>query len=114
MRGSPSVRRGLAAAVFALASLAGCQTAQQTLADEQGAATEVALRRARFEMNCPSATATVLSSNLLQPVAWRGLERAEYTIGVSGCGRRETYIAVCQLGSPSCLAISPRVNVPMQ
>src|SRR3712207_4472811 len=95
-------------AVLATAALAGCQSQQQTLADEQGAATQVALRRAQFEMGCPTATAEVLSSNLLQPAYWRGLERAEYTIGVSGCGRREAYISVRQLGSPSCLATSPQ------
>lgn len=90
--------------------LGGCESQQQILADEQAVATETALRRARFEMNCPAATASVLSSNLLQPVAWRGLERAEYTIGVSGCGRRATYISICQLGSPSCLALQPRMQ----
>ena len=100
----------LPVAALALA-LGGCETQQQILADEQGAATQVALQRARFEMNCPTATAEVLSSQLLQPVAWRGLERAEYTIGVSGCGRRATYVAVCQLGSPSCLAIQPRTQI---
>jgi hypothetical protein len=106
--------RSLAGAVLLAASLGGCETPEQTLAGEQAIATQVALRRAQFEMACPTATASILSSQLLQPVAWRGLERAEYTIGVSGCGRRETYISICQLGSPSCLAISPRVNAPMQ
>lgn len=42
--------------------------------------------------------------NLLQPVVWGGLERAEYTVGVEGCGQRKTYIVVCQLGSISCFA----------
>jgi hypothetical protein len=41
-------------------------------------------------MNCPQATGTVLSSNLLQPLVWNGLERAEYTVGVEGCGQRRT------------------------
>ena len=102
------------ALLLGLVVLGACQSSQQILAEEQGVATQVALRRAQFEMNCPAATATVLSSQLLQTVAWRGLERAEYTIGVNGCGRREVYISVCQLGSPSCLAISPRVNAPLQ
>ena len=48
--------------------------------------------------------AAVLSSNLLQPVMWGGQERAEYTLGVEGCGQRKTYIVVCQLGSISCFA----------
>ncbi len=89
----------------ALLALGACEGPQQILADEQSVATDVALRRARFEMNCPAATATVLSSQLLQPAAWRGIERAEYTIGVSGCGQRATYVTMCQLGSPSCVAV---------
>ncbi len=83
---------------------AGCQTQQQVLASESDTAIQVATQRGRFELGCPTASGTVLSSNLLQPAAWRGLERAEYTIGVEGCGKRQVYVAVCQLGSPSCFA----------
>jgi len=49
-----------------------------------------------------------LSSNVLQPVLWGGQERAEYTVGVSGCGKRATYVVVCALGSPSCFAAASR------
>ncbi len=101
-------RPSLPSLAAALLALAACESPQQVLADEQATATDAALRRARFEMNCPAATATLLSSQVLQPVAWRGLERAEYTVGVSGCGQRRTYISICQLGSPSCLALQPR------
>jgi hypothetical protein len=99
-------------ALFALASstvvLAGCQTDAQILASEQAIATQTALRRGQFELSCPEATATVLSTAMLQPVAWRGTERAEYTIGVSGCGRQKTYIVVCPLDSNACYAVSGR------
>jgi len=78
------------------------------LADEQGAAMQAALRRGQFEMACPSATGTVLSQNLLQPVLYGGLEHAEDTIGVAGCGKRAVYISVCQIGSVACFAASPR------
>lgn len=77
-------------------------------------ALRVAVRRGQFEMSCPGATGTILSSNILQPVLWNGLERAEYTVGVSGCGKKATYVAVCQIGSPSCLAISGRNAVDLQ
>ena len=30
---------------------------------------------------------------MLQPVLWGGIEHAEYTIGVQGCGRRATYVS---------------------
>ncbi len=95
-------------ALVAALVAAGCQTEAQMLADEQGAATQVALRRGQFDLNCAQATATVLSSNVLQPILWNGLERAEYTIGVAGCDRRTTYVVICALGSPSCFAGAAR------
>jgi hypothetical protein len=93
---------------LAVLLVAGCQTDAQILAGEQALARETAARRGQFELNCPRANATVLSSTMLQPVAWRGFERAEYTIGVEGCGRRKTYIVVCQLDSTACFAASGR------
>jgi hypothetical protein len=66
------------------------------------------VRRGQFELGCPTATGTVLSSNLLQPVLYGGFEHAEYTIGVSGCGRRAVYVSVCQVGSVACFAANPR------
>ncbi len=89
---------------LAALTMTGCQTQEQILQSEQSMAVQVAVNRGRFELSCPQATGSVLSSNLLQPVAWRGLERAEYTVGVEGCGQRKTYIVVCQLGSVSCFA----------
>jgi hypothetical protein len=93
---------------LAAAVLAGCQSDAQILASEQAVATQTATRRGQFELNCPQAKGTLLSSNLLQPVVWGGLERAEYTVGVEGCGQRKTYVVVCQLGSPACFAAAGR------
>jgi len=60
-------------------------------ANKQGAATEAALQCGRFELNCPSATTTVLSSDFIQSAIqgpWvGGLQRAEYTVGVEGCNQ---------------------------
>jgi hypothetical protein len=89
------------------AVLTGCQSASQTLANEQDAAMQAALRRGQFELSCPSATGTVLSSNMLQPALYGGFEHAEYTIGIAGCGRRAVYVSVCQVGSVACFAASP-------
>ena len=88
--------------------LSACQTDAQILASEQALATQTALRRGQFELSCPEATASVLSTAMLQPVAWRGTERAEYTIGVAGCVKQKTYIVVCQLDSSACYAVSGR------
>jgi hypothetical protein len=59
-------------------------------------------------MGCPQATGTVLSATMLQPMVWGGLERAEYTVGVEGCGLRKTYVVVCQLDSSACFAAAAR------
>jgi hypothetical protein len=89
-----------------------CPSQTQTLANKQGAATEAALQRGRFDLNCPSATATVLSSDYLQPAVqgpWvSGLQRAEYTVGVEGCNQRTTYVVLCQVGTDTCFAANPR------
>lgn len=98
----------LASLCLAGLGVVGCQTDAQILAAEQATATQTATRRGQFEMNCPQATGMLLSSNLLQPIVWGGLERAEYTVGVEGCGQRRTYIVVCQLGSPACFAAASR------
>lgn len=88
-----------------------CASQQQQLQQKEGVATQTALTRGRFDLDCPSATATVLSSDFIQPAAqgpWMGgLERAEYTIGVAGCNKRTTYIVICQEGTDTCFAANP-------
>jgi hypothetical protein len=89
---------------------AGCQTQQQQLQSGQVMAIQTALNRAKFEMGCSSATATVLSTNVSQPSVQGtfrsayGVERLEYTVGVRGCGQRRTYIVVCPQGGAGCFA----------
>ena len=94
-----------------IACAAGCATQQQQLAAKQPAAIDTALARGRFEMNCPTATATVLSQDFIQPAIqgpWvAGLQRAEYTIGIEGCNQRRTYVIMCQEGTETCFAASP-------
>jgi len=89
-----------------------CPSQTQTLASKQGAAMEAALQRGRFELNCPSATATVLSSDFIQPAIqgpWvGGLQRAEYTVGVEGCNQRTTFVVLCQVGTDTCFAANPQ------
>jgi len=97
-------------AIAGLVTLEGCQSTAQMLASEEGVATQTAVRRGQFELGCPDATGTILSSNMLQPVLWGGEERAEYTVGVSGCGKRAVYVVICPLGSTGCFAGSARGN----
>jgi hypothetical protein len=86
----------------ALATLAGCQTTDQVLATTEPMALDTALKRGRFEMGCPEATGTVLSRQAIDPVVrnprWGGPERYEYTIGIEGCGKRDTQIVICPEG----------------
>ena len=90
----------LAAAVAAV----GCQTEAQQLQSESATAVNTAVRRGQFELGCPAATGSVLSSNMLQPVMWGGIERAEYTIGVAGCNKKMTYVVICPQNSDACFA----------
>lgn len=89
-------------ACASLATLAGCQSTDQVLDSTQPMAVDTALKRARFEMGCPDATGTVLSRQAIDPVVrnprFGGPERYEYTIGIEGCGKRDTQIVICPEG----------------
>jgi hypothetical protein len=102
----------LAALCAGAALVAGCATQSQQLTSRQPAAIETALERGRFDLNCPTATATVLSQDYIQPAIqgpWMmGLNRVEYTVGVAGCNQRTTYVVLCQEGTSTCFAADPR------
>jgi len=72
---------------------------------------QTAVARGQFEMNCPSATGTLISQEVVQPALqgpWvAGIQRAEYTVGVAGCGQRTTFIVVCPEGGEGCFAAGP-------
>lgn len=88
-----------------LAGVAGCQSTEQQLDAQQQQAVDTALQRVKFDMNCPSATGQVLSRQMIQPVSIRfGIERAEYTVGVEGCGQRQTIVVVCPQDGSGCFA----------
>lgn len=93
----------------------GCQTQQQMVNEMQADAAHVANQRGKFELNCPSATATVLSNEMIQsPIAsprWAPPERAEYTVGVSGCNKRATYLVICAVGGTGCVAVGTKNEV---
>lgn len=87
--------------------LAGCATQQDFLTSKQPTGTQVALSRGQFDLNCPAATASVLSSQYIQapgPMIANTVTRAEFTVGVQGCGQRATYIVVCSEGTEGCIA----------
>lgn len=95
----------------AVCAATGCASQQQQLTARQPAAEQTALQRGKFDLNCPTATATVLSQDYIQPAIqgpWvNGLTRVEYTIGVAGCDKRTTYVVICQEGTDTCFAANP-------
>jgi hypothetical protein len=88
--------------------LCGCQSQQQMVDEMQADATQVAKQRGKFELNCPTASASVLSKEMIQSEIsaprWAPPQRAEYTVGVSGCNKRATYLVVCAEGGTGCIA----------
>ncbi|HXY05518.1 MAG TPA: hypothetical protein VEI05_03145 [Burkholderiaceae bacterium] len=95
-----------------LVALGGCASQEQLLDKAQPVALETAVSRARFEMNCPDATGQVLSREMAQPAVYGpavgGVERAEYTVGVQGCGQRMTTVVVCAVDGTGCFAAKGR------
>ena len=92
--------------------VAGCANQAKFLESKQATALQTAETRAQFEMNCPEAKGTVLSKEVVQPAVMAprlgAVDRAEYTIGVAGCGKRDTYVVVCPDGGDGCFAAPGR------
>lgn len=108
-------------ATFATAivlAASGCATQKEFLASRQAAAMQTAVSRGKFELNCPQATGTMLSQEVVQPALqgpWvDGIQRAEYTIGVDGCGERKTFVVICPEGGEGCFAAGPGPFLPQR
>ncbi len=103
------MKRLLILAFAALPLLAsGCVNQQQAIASKEPLALKTALDRGRFDLACPAATGTVLSSDFIQPAIQGpfvdGLQRIEFTIGVAGCDKRAVYVVMCQEEGDTCFA----------
>ena len=98
-------------ALMAAAVAAGCATQSQLLDKNQAMAIQTATSRGQFELNCPAATGEILSREVVQPAFQGpmvgGLQRAEYTVGVAGCGKRTTFVVICPEGGDGCFAAGP-------
>ena len=85
---------------------AGCATQQQFLQSKQNMAIQTVVSRAQFEMNCQEVTPVIISQEVVQPALqgpWvNGIQRAEYTVGVTGCGKRSTFVVICPDGGEGC------------
>jgi outer membrane lipoprotein SlyB len=98
-------------ALMAVLSAAGCASQAEFLNNNQFSATQTAVSRAQFEMNCQQVTPTIISREVVQPALqgpWvNGIQRAEYTVGVAGCGKRTTYVVICPQYGDGCFAAGP-------
>lgn len=97
--------------LIALLAVTGCATQTQLLDNKQPSALQTALNRGRFELNCPAATGTIISREVVQPGIQgpfvNGIQRAEFTVGIEGCGERKTYVVICPEGGEGCFASGP-------
>jgi hypothetical protein len=98
-------------ALMAAVAAAGCASQAQFLEGKQAMAMQTAVTRGQFELNCPAATGTLLSKEVVQPVLQgpvvAGLQRAEFTVGVAGCGKRTTFVVICPDEGDGCFAAGP-------
>jgi hypothetical protein len=98
------------AIVACVLAISGCASQSGFISGRQDPAVASALARGRFDLSCPSATANVISSNYLPKAEsgeWKGLERAEFTIGVVGCDKKAAYIVVCPDKTDTCQPAQP-------
>jgi hypothetical protein len=97
--------------LLALLAVSGCASQNQMLDNSQTMAVQTAVSRGQFDLGCPSATGTVISREVVQPVMqgpWvNGIQRDEFTVGVEGCNRRKSYIVICPEGGTGCFAAGP-------
>ncbi len=101
--------------VVALLLVSGCASGPPYIEQMQPEAVNMATRRGQFELDCPAAKGEVLSRETVQPavqlVRFSGPVRDEYTVGVTGCGKRATYIVICPEDGNSCFAGGARSEI---
>jgi hypothetical protein len=82
---------------------AGCASGPPFIDKMEPTATAKAESRARFDLNCPEAKGQVINREQLEPLAFGGPVRAQYTIGVEGCGKRMTVVVLCSENGNQCV-----------
>jgi hypothetical protein len=113
-RDMPMSKSLTVSALIGALGVAGCMSQEQFLASKKPTAMQVAVSRAQFEMNCPSANGQVLSQEVTQPALQgpivQGEERGLFTIGVAGCNQRRIYQVFCPMGGDNCTALEGRAQ----
>jgi hypothetical protein len=97
--------------ILGLLALASCANQSQFLDNKQGIAMETVLSQGRFDLNCQQVSPVLISREVVQPVLQgpfvNGIDRAEFTIGVEGCGKRHSYVVICPDGNAGGFAAGP-------
>ena len=92
--------------------IAGCASQPQVLDDQQDSVIQPAIERARLKMDCLDVAGKVLSQQVMQPTVQGayivGVKRTEYTVDVTGCGKKDTYVVVCPVRGDGCFATDSR------
>jgi hypothetical protein len=86
---------------------AGCASGPPFIDQMQPTATAKAEARARFDLDCPDAKGEVINREQLEPLVFGGPVRAQYTIGVAGCGKRATVVVLCSENGNQCVERAP-------
>jgi len=98
-------------ALMGVLGVVGCTPAQtQWLDSLQPSAMATAASRGQSEMNCPTATPTLMSREMAQPPGYDTagmLQSAEYSVNVQGCGKQQVYFILCPLGGAGCYPAAP-------
>jgi hypothetical protein len=102
MRGLIMRRNYLAVLGLTLVA-SGCASGPPFIDAMQPKAIAMAENRAKFELNCPTATGQVLNRQQIEPLLFGGPQRASYTIGVSGCDKRATVAVLCSDNNDQCI-----------
>ena len=97
----------LGLALITTLAAAGCASQTKLLDEFQPLAVQTAETRGKFQMSCPEAAASVLSREMVQPAFPRAVQRAEYTVGLSGCGKRSVIVVICPEGGSGCFTTDP-------
>jgi hypothetical protein len=100
---------GVVAAI--LATIFGCASGPPPDEAFQSSAERVAQQRGVAELECPAATAQVLSKETIEEPQGTGWytppHKAAYTVDISGCGKRTTYTVSCDDRQKSCAVGAP-------
>ena len=96
-----------------LLALAGCQSTQDWMKSMEPIALRAGENRGRFELDCPTAAASILNEQDVAPeiraVRFSAPDRAVFTVGIQGCNKRATYVVVCPHdGTNNCFAADGR------